>query len=95
MRRERADDAEGQGGHGQPGAGGDDQIASWGLPLAAELGLVTFAVPLPLPPLHMGLAWHPRHDADPAHAWLRGCVRDLARDWQVGAGAGPAPTGRP
>ncbi|MER5489424.1 LysR family transcriptional regulator, partial [Streptomyces sp. NPDC002812] len=23
------------------------------------------------------LAWHPRHDADPAHAWLRGVVREL------------------
>ncbi|GHA93474.1 hypothetical protein GCM10010512_26170 [Streptomyces thermoviolaceus subsp. thermoviolaceus] len=32
---------------------------------------------LPLPPLEMGLAWHPRHDADPAHAWLRGVVREL------------------
>ncbi|MEU6623795.1 LysR family transcriptional regulator [Streptomyces litmocidini] len=45
--------------------------------LAAALGLVTFEVPLDLPSLSIGLAWHPRHDADPAHAWLRGCVRDL------------------
>ncbi|WP_369148281.1 LysR family transcriptional regulator [Streptomyces sp. R44] len=45
--------------------------------LAESLGLVTFEVPLDLPPLPVGLAWHPRHDADPAHAWLRGCVRDL------------------
>ncbi|WP_426404799.1 LysR family transcriptional regulator [Streptomyces sp. R-07] len=47
--------------------------------LATSLGLVTFDVPLDLPPLPVGLAWHPRHDADPAHAWLRGCVRDLMR----------------
>jgi DNA-binding transcriptional LysR family regulator len=52
-------------------------ISSWGLPLARALGLVTFDVPLPLPPLRLGLAWHPRHDADPAHAWLRGAVRDV------------------
>ncbi|MDT0461812.1 LysR family transcriptional regulator [Streptomyces gibsoniae] len=61
-------------------------IGAWGLPLAADLGLVTFEVPLPLPPLLMGLAWHPRHDADPAHAWLRTCVRELAREWRTGAG---------
>ncbi|MEU8585463.1 LysR family transcriptional regulator [Streptomyces sp. NPDC048664] len=52
-------------------------IASTGQPQAADLGLVAFEIPLPLPPLSMGIAWHPRHDADPAHAWLRGCVRDL------------------
>ncbi|MET7612479.1 LysR family transcriptional regulator [Streptomyces seoulensis] len=46
-------------------------------PLAETLGLVTFAIPLPLPPLEVGLAWHPRHDADPAHAWLRATVREL------------------
>ncbi|MER7536745.1 LysR family transcriptional regulator [Streptomyces sp. NPDC097704] len=45
--------------------------------LAESLGLVAFDVPLGLPPLPVGMAWHPRHDADPAHAWLRGCVRDL------------------
>ncbi|MFE1313610.1 LysR family transcriptional regulator [Streptomyces sp. NPDC058755] len=54
-------------------------VSSWGCPPAAALGLVTFEVPLALPPLPVGLAWHPRHDADPAHAWLRGCVRDLMR----------------
>ncbi|WP_086830910.1 LysR family transcriptional regulator [Streptomyces sp. NRRL B-24572] len=48
--------------------------------LADSLGLVAFEVPLDLPPLPVGLAWHPRHDADPAHAWLRGCVRDLLLD---------------
>ncbi|MET7489798.1 LysR family transcriptional regulator [Streptomyces sp. NPDC005538] len=51
--------------------------SSWGLPMAAAFGLVTFEVPLELPPLKLGLAWHPRHDSDPAHAWLRGVVREL------------------
>lgn len=45
--------------------------------MAEALGLVVFPVPLPLPPLRVGIAWHPRHDADPAHAWLRDRVRDL------------------
>lgn len=58
-------------------------ITSWGLPLAAALGLVTFRVPLRLPALGLGLAWHPRHDADPAHAWLRRCVRDLMEQWAL------------
>jgi DNA-binding transcriptional LysR family regulator len=52
-------------------------ITTWGLPLAEALGLVAFEVPLDLPPLRLGLAWHPRHDADPAHAWLRRTVREL------------------
>ncbi|MFJ3495754.1 LysR family transcriptional regulator [Streptomyces sp. NPDC086091] len=52
-------------------------INSWGAPLAESMGLVVRAVPLALPPLPMSLAWHPRHDADPAHAWLRGAVREL------------------
>ncbi|MFJ6084056.1 LysR family transcriptional regulator [Streptomyces sp. NPDC092369] len=52
-------------------------ISYWSVPLAASLGLVTFDVPLRLPVLKLGLAWHPRHDADPAHAWLRDCVREL------------------
>ncbi|MFJ9022693.1 LysR family transcriptional regulator [Streptomyces sp. NPDC102259] len=55
----------------------------WGLPLAESLGLVSFEVPLPLPPLRLGMAWHPRHDADPAHAWLRGAVRDLVARWSA------------
>ncbi|WP_405936587.1 LysR family transcriptional regulator [Streptomyces sp. NBC_00726] len=48
--------------------------------LTEPLGLRTFELPLPLPPLPFGMAWHPRHDADPAHAWLRECFRQLARD---------------
>ncbi|MFJ9519874.1 LysR family transcriptional regulator [Kitasatospora sp. NPDC101801] len=46
-------------------------------PLTDALGLALFEIPLELPPLPFGLAWHPRHDADPAHAWLRERVREL------------------
>ncbi|MEV3990020.1 LysR family transcriptional regulator [Streptomyces sp. NPDC049837] len=43
---------------------------------ADALGLHTFEVPLELPPLALGMAWHPRNDADPAHRWLRDRVRE-------------------
>ncbi|MGX1545434.1 LysR family transcriptional regulator [Streptomyces adustus] len=62
-------------------------ISSWGLSLAATLGLAVFEVPLDLPPLRLGIAWHPRHDADPAHAWLRGAVKDILADWSAAAAA--------
>ncbi|MFE3199570.1 LysR family transcriptional regulator [Embleya sp. NPDC059237] len=52
-------------------------VAAQLIGLTEARGLRTFEVPLSLPPLPMGLAWHPRHDADPGHAWLRGCVRDV------------------
>nr|WP_295835446.1 LysR family transcriptional regulator [uncultured Azospirillum sp.] len=38
-------------------------------------GLHSFALPLPAPEITVSLIWHPRLDADPAHRWLRGCVR--------------------
>lgn len=60
-------------------------ITSCSRPMAAAVGLVTFEVPLRLPPVEVGFAWHPRHDADPAHAWLRDCVRELmAQESHVG-----------
>ncbi|MFC6982316.1 LysR family transcriptional regulator [Streptomyces cirratus] len=43
------------------------------------LGLHTFEVPLELPPVALGMAWHPRNDADPAHGWLRDQVRQSWR----------------
>ncbi|QTE00430.1 LysR family transcriptional regulator [Streptomyces cyanogenus] len=59
-------------------------VSQWGRPLADTLGLVAFEIPLRLPTVRLGLAWHPRHDADPAHAWLRGCVRELMTDGSAG-----------
>ncbi|MFI6346308.1 LysR substrate-binding domain-containing protein [Streptomyces sp. NPDC050560] len=35
------------------------------------LGLRTFAIPLDLPTVDVGMAWHPRNSADPAHRWFR------------------------
>ena len=39
--------------------------------------LVTFALPVALPEITISLLWHPRLDADPAHRWLRACVREV------------------
>ncbi|MFI9721274.1 LysR family transcriptional regulator [Streptomyces sp. NPDC052396] len=41
------------------------------------LGMHTFPVPLDLPPLSVGMAWHPRNDADGAQRWLRAQVREV------------------
>ncbi|KOV67199.1 LysR family transcriptional regulator [Streptomyces sp. MMG1121] len=59
-------------------------ITSYGRSMAEPLGLVAFEIPLGLPSVRVGFAWHPRHDADPAHAWLRGCVRDLMTEGSAG-----------
>ncbi|MEU0783768.1 LysR family transcriptional regulator [Streptomyces sp. NPDC006173] len=42
---------------------------------ATVLGLRLLEIPLPLPPLAIGMAWHPRHAADGGHHWLRDAVR--------------------
>lgn len=39
--------------------------------------LATFALPVALPEITISLLWHPRLDADPAHRWLRACVREV------------------
>ncbi len=40
-------------------------------------GLATFDLPVKLPDFTVSLIWHPRQDADPAHRWLRGVVREV------------------
>ncbi|MFI2476759.1 LysR family transcriptional regulator [Nocardia xishanensis] len=46
---------------------------------ATALGLHLLDIPLALPPLTIGMAWHPRHTADGAHRWLRDAVRRTLR----------------
>ena len=36
-------------------------------------------LPLPMGTVHVGMLWHLRHDADPAHRWLRAAVGEAAR----------------
>lgn len=40
-------------------------------------GMHSFALPVVLTEITVSLLWHPRLDADPAHRWLRGVVRDV------------------
>jgi DNA-binding transcriptional LysR family regulator len=46
---------------------------------ATAAGLRLLDIPLPLPPLTIGMAWHPRQAADGAHRWLRDAVRRTLR----------------
>ena len=38
-------------------------------------GMYSFPLPFPTKEITISLLWHPRLDADPAHRWLRECVR--------------------
>ncbi len=40
-------------------------------------GMHSFTLPVSTPEFTVSLLWHPRWDADLAHRWLRGCVRDV------------------
>ncbi|WP_210337856.1 LysR family transcriptional regulator [Bradyrhizobium sp. CCBAU 51765] len=42
--------------------------------------LKLFEPPIALPDIHEAMYWHPRHTNDPAHAWLRNRLRDVAAD---------------
>jgi DNA-binding transcriptional LysR family regulator len=42
-----------------------------------RMGMHTFTLPFPAPRITMSILWHPRMDADPAHRWLRECVREI------------------
>jgi DNA-binding transcriptional LysR family regulator len=43
-------------------------------------GLHSFPLPFSVPEITVSLLWHPRLDADPAHRWLRGHVKDVCMD---------------
>lgn len=43
-------------------------------------GMHSFPLPVATPEFTVSLLWHPRQDADPAHRWLRGCVRDACAE---------------
>jgi len=40
-------------------------------------GMHSFTLPVATPEVTVAMLWHPRLDADPAHRWLRGVVRDI------------------
>ncbi|WP_086006433.1 LysR family transcriptional regulator [Nocardia araoensis] len=41
------------------------------------IGLSAFEIPLPLPEVAIGMAWHPRNTADGGHRWLRDLVQQI------------------
>lgn len=42
-----------------------------------------FPLPVPVPTLTLGQAWHPRFDADPGHRWLRASVKAVCGELVV------------
>ena len=40
-------------------------------------GMASFSIPAPTQPFTVSMLWHPRLDADPAHRWLRACLREV------------------
>ena len=43
-------------------------------------GVHSFALPFPTPEIPVSLLWHPRLHSDPAHRWLRTCVRETCSE---------------
>ena len=43
-------------------------------------GMHSFQLPVSVPDFTVSMLWHPRLDADPAHRWLRGWVREACVD---------------
>jgi DNA-binding transcriptional LysR family regulator len=46
-------------------------------------GMHSFPLPVSTPEITVSLLWHPRLDADPAHRWLRRCVRDACAEQRI------------
>jgi DNA-binding transcriptional LysR family regulator len=42
-------------------------------------GMASFVLPAPSTGFAVSMLWHPRLDADPAHRWLRSCVREACQ----------------
>jgi DNA-binding transcriptional LysR family regulator len=40
-------------------------------------GMHSFSLPIPTPEITVSMLWHPRQHTDPAHRWLRECVREV------------------
>lgn len=43
-------------------------------------GLYSFPLPFTQAPITISMFWHPRLDADPAHRWLRACVKQVCAE---------------
>ena len=49
-------------------------------------GMHSFPLPFATPEITVSLLWHPRMDGDPAHCWLRRCLRDACAEALAGPG---------
>ena len=49
-------------------------------------GMHSFVLPFATPEFTVSLLWHPRLDADTAHGWLRGVVRDVCTSRRTSRG---------
>jgi DNA-binding transcriptional LysR family regulator len=52
-----------------------------------RVGMHSFVLPVATPELTISLLWHPRMHADPAHRWLRECVRQVCAEERIDAAA--------
>lgn len=50
-----------------------------------RVGMVSFSLPMPTTAFTVAMLWHPRMDADPAHRWLRTCVREICAGPSAGS----------
>ncbi|NRP70790.1 PCP degradation transcriptional activation protein [Ensifer psoraleae] len=50
---------------------------------ALRAGMHSFPMPVFAREITVSMLWHPRLDADPAHRWLRACVRDVCAGQRV------------
>ena len=57
-------------------------------------GMHAFPLPVAVPEFTVSLLWHPRLDADAAHRWLRGCIREACAGSLASAGHGREMKGR-
>jgi DNA-binding transcriptional LysR family regulator len=56
-----------------------------------RVGMFSFPLPVATPEFTVSLLWHPRMDADPAHRWLRGRVREVCGHFAIGNEAADLP----
>ena len=52
-------------------------------------GMRSFPLPIVVPEITVSMLWHPRLDADPAHRWLRNCLREVCTAQRGAEPAGP------
>ena len=51
---------------------------------ALRQGMMSFRLPFAMKEIVVSMLWHPRLDSDPAHRWLRECVRRACQDATTG-----------